>query len=406
MNIRTITCFLDPGLPVVAERLSAMAETAAKMKGVLEAAGYTVQTLRLATPPFPALLGANASEAERFALELEALCFAAHIDYVTLGPARLQDAPDFYQVIPQIIGATENVFAAAVIADPAAGVSLPAVKLAADIIHRCAAVTPDGFGTLRFAALANVPPGAPFFPAAYAEDSTPAFAIGVEAAPLAVSAFAEASSPAEARARLIASIEMHAQAISGLVKKFTGWGGLKFGGLDFSLAPYPEEARSVGAALERLSGSRVGEHGTLTAAAFLADTVDRAKYKRVGFSGLFLPVFEDSVLARRAAEGVLTVSDLLLYCSVCGTGLDTLPLPGDTSPEALAAILADVGALALRLNKPLTARLMPIPGKQAGDEVKFDFQYFAPSRVLAPRASGLGGLLASAGVVDIAPRAR
>ena len=406
MNIRTITCFLDPGFPVDAERLSSMAETLAKMKSALEAASYTVQTVRLASVPFPSLLGADASQAVRFALELEALCFAAHIDYVTLGPVRLQDAPDFCRVIPEIIGATENVFASAIIADPAAGVSLPAVRLAADIIHRCATVTPDGFGNLRFAALANVPPGTPFFPAAYAGDGAPAFAIGVEAAPLAVSAFAEASSLAEARARLISDIELQAEAISGVVKKFTGWRGLKFGGLDFSLAPYPEEARSVGTALARLSGSRVGEHGTLTAAAFLADTLDRAKFKRVGFSGLFLPVLEDGVLARRAAEGVLTVSDLLLYCSVCGTGLDTLPLPGDTSPEALAAILADVGALALRLNKPLTARLMPIPGKQAGDEVKFDFQYFAPSRVLAPRASGLGGLFASAGAVDIAPRAR
>ena len=323
MNIRTITCFLDPGFPVDAERLSSMAETLAKMKSALEAASYTVQTVRLASVPFPSLLGADASQAVRFALELEALCFAAHIDYVTLGPVRLQDAPDFCRVIPEIIGATENVFASAIIADPAAGVSLPAVRLAADIIHRCATVTPDGFGNLRFAALANVPPGTPFFPAAYAGDGAPAFAIGVEAAPLAVSAFAEASSLAEARARLISDIELQAEAISGVVKKFTGW--------------------------------------------------------RAYFDG---------------------------YCSVCGTGLDTLPLPGDTSPEALAAILADVGALALRLNKPLTARLMPIPGKQAGDEVKFDFQYFAPSRVLAPRASGLGGLFASAGAVDIAPRAR
>ena len=71
-----------------------------------------------------------------------------------------------------------------------------------------------------------------------------------------------------------------------------------------------------------------------------------------------LPVLEDSVLALRAAEGQLTVSDLLSYSAVCGVGLDTVPLPGDTSEDTLTGILLDVAALATRLNKPLTARLI------------------------------------------------
>jgi hypothetical protein len=95
-----------------------------------------------------------------------------------------------------------------------------------------------------------------------------------------------------------------------------------------------------------------------------------------------LPVLEDSVLAGRAAEGMLTVKDLLLYSAVCGTGLDTLPLPGDTSPGQIAALLLDLSALALRLDKPLTARLMPIHGKKAGDPTNFNFDYFANSRVM------------------------
>jgi len=100
------------------------------------------------------------------------------------------------------------------------------------------------------------------------------------------------------------------------------------------------------------------------------------------------------------------VADLLLYSTVCGAGLDTVPLPGDTDSGALAAILLDVAALALRVNKPLTARLMPLPGKQPGDEVNFNFAYFAPSRVLAARAGGLTGLLGSDESFDLAPRQR
>jgi uncharacterized protein (UPF0210 family) len=230
--------------------------------------------------------------------------------------------------------------------------------------------------------------------------------MGVEAAELAVRACAEAGSLDEARARLVRSIETEAHRITEAVKRPAGRRGLALAGLDFSFATFPDEARSIGAALERLTGARVGEHGTLAAVAFLTEAADRAQFRRAGFSGVFLPVLEDSVLAARAAEGVLTVGDLLLYSAVCGTGLDTIPLPGDVSADALAAILMDVAALALRLNKPLTARLMPLPDKRAGDRTGLDWEFFAPSRVLAARASGLGGLLAGAVAFDLGPRSR
>ncbi|HPL28185.1 MAG TPA: DUF711 family protein, partial [Anaerolineae bacterium] len=126
-----------------------------------------------------------------------------------------------------------------------------------------------------------------------------------------------------------------------------------------------------------------GAEGGVLAAALLADAVQGARFPRAGFSGLMLPVLEDAGLAARAGEGALRVHDLLLMSAVCGTGLDTIPLPGDASVDALAGVLADVGALALRSGKPLTARLMPLPGKQAGDPVTFDFPYFANSRVMA-----------------------
>jgi uncharacterized protein (UPF0210 family) len=160
--------------------------------------------------------------------------------------------------------------------------------------------------------------------------------VAVEAAPLAVSALAEATSLEEARSLLVSAVETQAQAITGIVRKSVGRLNMPFSGLDFSLAPYPDESRSLGAALERLSGSRVGEPGTLAAVAFIADALDRAQFKRAGFSALFLPVIEDSRLAQRAAEGVLTVGDLLLYCSAGAAGLDAVPLPGDTPADAPA----------------------------------------------------------------------
>ena len=148
------------------------------------------------------------------------------------------------------------------------------------------------------------------------------------------------------------------------------------------LAPFPDDAHSLGNAVEKMGVPKIGLHGSLAAAAILTEAIDRADFPHTGFSGFMQPVLEDSVLAKRAAEGTLTIKDALLYSAVCGTGLDTVPLPGDTTSERLVPLLLDLCALALRLDKPLTARLMPVPGKNAGDETSFDFGFFANSKVM------------------------
>lgn len=396
MYLRTLTCLLDPGFPVESNRLAQGAQVVAQLRAGLEKLGYGVQTTRLACPPPAETLQGDATALPAYAAALAAAAQHYGFDYVALGPARPGDPPAFYTQIPAALATAPTVFATASLT---AGQQLDfaAVRAAAAIIHRCATLTPDGFGNLRFAALARVPAGIPFFPAAYHTAGAPlTIAIGVEAAELAVTA-CHAPTLAEARATLIQQVEAHAQTIAQAFPTTAA----QFGGLDFTFAPYPEPARSIGTALERLTGAPVGARSTVAAAAFLTDALDHAQFPRAGFSGLFFPVFEDSVLAQRAAEGTLTISDLLLYSTVCGSGLDTVPLPGDVTPNQLAAILADVGALALRLHKPLTARLMPIPGLQVGDPVSFDFPFFAPTRVLAPQTTGLSGLLGRAEGMEI-----
>jgi uncharacterized protein (UPF0210 family) len=406
MDIRTVTYFLEPGFPLADDRFADAGHAASEVKSALTEAGYTVQSVRLAISPFPRVINGDPARLKQLALDLEAACFVHKIDYAALGPARPSDGAAMYQAIPAALEAAEHVFASAIIADPAGGLNLPAVRWTAEVIQQCATIQANGFANLRFTALANVPAGSPFFPAAYHDGGQPVFSLGVEAAELAVTACAEATSLADARLRLVRAVEDHAQRLAKAAKRPGGIRGLRFGGIDFTLAPFPEAARSLGSAMERLTGHPMGGHGTLAAAAFLADALDRARIPSVGFSGLFLPVLEDSVLAARAAEGRLTVNDLLLYCSVCGAGLDTVPLPGAIDRETLGGILLDVGALSLRLNKPLTARLMPIPGKRAGDDIHFDFPYFADSRVLATRDSGLGGLFTGEETIEIGPRVR
>jgi hypothetical protein len=199
-------------------------------------------------------------------------------------------------------------------------------------------------------------------------------------------------------------VELHAARLQSVASEMEHKHQVAFLGIDFTLAPFPAYERSIGAALEALGLPAVGLSGSVGAAAFLTDTLDRARYKRTGFNGLMLPVLEDSVLAGRAAEGILTVQDLLLYSVVCGTGLDTVPLPGDTPVEVLESVLLDLATLAVRLGKQLTARLMPIPGEQAGERTAFDFAYFANSRVMGIDGGSLGKLFAGGETIDLARR--
>jgi uncharacterized protein (UPF0210 family) len=404
MNIRALTGFLDPGWPVEPRRIGVLATCLRACRDALQVAGYFVQTLRYATPP-PAEMSrpVRAHERAELARQLEAEGFVHGLDYACLGPTLPEDG-DGLAAIPEILGATENVFTSALYADLESGITLAAARACANTFLAASILQPDGFANLRFAALANVPPGSPFFPAAYHRGGTPALAIATEAAELAVDALRDVSAPAIARRRLVSMIEAHAAALTRVVQPIASEHEVRFLGIDFSLAPFPEHNRSLGTALEAFGAEAAGAPGSLAAAAFLADSLDQATFRRTGFCGLFLPVLEDEILAARAASGALTVEDLLLFSAVCGTGLDTVPLPGDSDPVALAALLVDLGSLALRLDKPLTARLMPLPGKAAGDEVRFDFPYFAPSRVMAFPSSQTGGLLSGAGILDLRPR--
>ena len=392
MKIRSITYFCNPKYPLDEKVIRVAGEFLAKAKSAYEAAGYEVQTVRMATIPFPKLLGEKQiNELPKLAGQLEKLIQQIGVGFLSLGPA-LPKSPRSYQVLSEAIAASQNVFFGGVMADKSIGISLAAIKACAEVMVKSAPIDPNGFANLRFAGLANVKAGSPFFPAAYhdAKMDQPAFAIATEAADLAVDAFSQAKTLEIGRQTLIAEIEKHGNQFSKVAQSLD----CKFGGVDFSLGPFPAETQSLGTGFERMGVPRVGLHGSLAAAAILTEAIDRANFPRTGFSGLMMPVLEDATLAKRAADGTLSVKDVLLYSAVCGTGLDTIPLPGDTTVDQIIPLLLDLSALALRLDKPLTARLMPVPGKKAGDPTNFDFGFFANSKVMSLDAMPLNSLLA------------
>lgn len=414
MKIRTITCFTKFCQPVDKEafpenQVRRCGEFLSHAKQAFEAGSFEVQTRRMATNPFPNYLRVGgdtktetgwAEALSGLAVEIEKATAPLGIEYVSLGPAAVGQW-EAYRAIPAALKVTKSVFFSGMMTIPKGktephegGISLAAIKACAQVIHQSGGISPDGFANLRFSALANVPGGAPFFPAGYQTGvHEMSFALGLESADLVVAAVGQAKSLNQLRQILIQSIEQNAQKLSEISRMLAAESKVHFAGLDFTLAPFPDQAASIGNALELMGVPAVGRHGSLAGVAFLTDTLDRAVYPRAGFNGVFFPVLEDSVLAQRAQEGSLGIKDLLLYSTVCGTGLDTVPIPGDASPEQIYAVLLDLAALAQRLDKPLTARLMPIPGKNAGDPTGFDFAFFANSRVLALEAGPVGGLL-------------
>ncbi|MFN8400485.1 MAG: DUF711 family protein [Anaerolineales bacterium] len=400
MKIRSITYFCNPEYPLKENVLREAGNFLSKAKSMYEAAGYEVQTVRVATVSFSKLLGEkHIDDLPKYAEQFTQVMKQNGVVYAALGPA-LPELPRSYRVIPEAIAASDGVFFSGVMAD-AQTIHMAQVKACAEIIVKSATLEPNGFANLNFTALANVGPNAPFFPGAYHTAEKPAFGIAVECADLAVDAFAHATSIDEGRQWLVSEMTKHGQAISKIANELQ----VEFKGIDFSLAPFPDDAHSLGKAVENMGVPKIGLHGSLAAAAILTDAIERADFPHIGFNGFMQPVLEDSILAKRAAEGVLTVKDALLYSAVCGTGLDTVPLAGDVTTDELTPLLLDLCALALRLNKPLTARLMPVPGKKAGDATTFDFAFFANGRVMALESSPLGGAFGSGEPFTLNPRA-
>lgn len=411
MKIRSITYFCNPKYPLEESILQMAGDFLSNAKAAYEAAGYEVQTVRVATVSFAKLLGEkHIDELPKYAEQFSKTMMQLGVSYAALGPA-LPELPRSYQVIPEAIAASEGIFFSGVMAD-ARTVHMAQVRACAEIIVKCAPLDPNGFANLHFTALANVGPNAPFFPGAYHTSDQPAFGIAVECADLAVDAFHGQKTVDGGRDALITEITKHGQSITKVAQDLTQRaserslpiGGITFKGIDFSLAPFPDDEHSLGKAVENMGVPKIGLHGSLAAAAILTDAIERADFPHIGFNGFMQPILEDSVLAKRAAEGVLTVKDALLYSAVCGTGLDTVPLAGDVTADELTPLLLDICALALRLNKPLTARLMPIPGKRAGDETTFEFAFFANGRVMALESSPLAGALNHASGFTLNPK--
>jgi len=382
--IRTITLGLEDVHPLTAGQVARAAALLQRARQRFTDAGYEVQTVRISTRAvFDDLADCTDEELLAYVRELQRMLEDLEIGYCSLGPAQAA-RPAFplarIALIADLLAATGSINLTVQLADRAHGLRTEAALPIARVMKRLANETSEGFGNFSFAMLACVEPGTPFFPAAYHSGPT-SLALGLQGASIVGSVASawramgqeEPLAPDRITELVKESLVEQARPVVDLGRALADEEQLHFGGIDLSPAPMGQE--SIVTAMESFGYGLLGAPGTIALAAALTRALKSTGLPTCGYCGLMLPVLEDATLGKRWEEGRVSTHELLLYSTVCGTGLDTIPLPGDTEEATLARLLLDVATLAWQLNKPLSARIFPVPGKRAGEYTTFSSPY-------------------------------
>lgn len=374
-KVRTITAFVRLDRATFHAQIDEAMRVLDAAKAELARRGYETQTVRIVTQPLAELVkGLSDTQALTFLRSLDELSQQAGF-MPNVGPAMLHDNDDpaAMHLLAQMLSTLPHLNASAIIADDD-GIHWKTIRESAKLVRYVAAHSPHSQGTFLFAATAMLKPLGPFYPGAYHTGAGKQFSLGFEGASVVQQVFAATHGDFDASvAELTRQLTIHARVGEEVGHALAASNGWEFVGVDPTPAPLADA--SIGDAIEHYTGAPFGTNGTMTAALAITTAVKAVKVKQVGYSGLMLPVMEDKRLAQRWAENTYEIDSLLAYSSVCGTGLDTVPLPGDISEDRLVKIYSDVAALAWKWHKPLTARLQPVADKRAGDRTGFDSQY-------------------------------
>jgi uncharacterized protein len=374
-KVRAITGFIRLDRARYAQQIADTLTVLRAAKAEFVRQGYEVQTLRVVTQPVGQLVGGQT--------DADALSFLKSLDDLSakegfipnVGPAMLSDGDDTHavRVLEQALSKLPNIEANTIIAGDD-GIHWKVIHETAKLVRYVTEHSMHSQGDFNFTATAMLKPYAPFYPGAYFTDEDKRFSIGFQGASVVQEVFARTHGNFDASVtELTKQLTVHARVAESIGNKIAASSGWTFMGVDPTPAPLGDV--SIGAAIETYTGSRFGSSGTMTASLVITTAVKAVPVKQIGYSGLMVPVMEDKRLAQRWAEDAYNTDALLAYSAVCGTGLDTVPYPGDLSEEQMVRIYGDVASLAWKWKKPLSARLQPVQGKKAGDRTEFEDEY-------------------------------
>jgi hypothetical protein len=353
------------GIPVVNKRIS-------------------VSPIAVAAAPF------NADQMVTIARTLNEAASAARVDFIGGFSALVEKGMargdrSLIEAIPAALTDTERVCASINVASTRAGINMDAVLLMGKKIKEAARLTADsdGLACAKLCVFANIPQDIPFMAGAYlgVGEADAVINVGVSGPGVVKNAIDRAVTAVPdlnlgQLADIIKNTAYKVTRVGELIGREVAQRlGIVFGVVDLSLAPTPNVGDSVGEIFQSLGLAAIGVPGSTVALALLNDAVKKggafASSKVGGLSGAFIPVSEDLNISRAAAEGNLSLEKLEAMTCVCSVGLDMVAIPGETSEETLAAIIADEMAIGVINKKTTAARIIPVPGKKAGDHAFF-----------------------------------
>jgi len=293
--------------------------------------------------------------------------------------------------LPYALPATQRLCSFLNLASSRAGMNMTAIEKIGHIIKDIARNSKNGIGCAKLAVFANVPEDNPFMAGAHHGIGEGDYSLNIGISGPGVVKDVVLNNPkcdltalSEVIKRTVFKITRAGELIGREVARMMG---VDFGIVDISLASTPKRGDSVAEIIEAMGVSRMGRAGSTAALAMLMDAVKKggsmASGNVGGLSGTFIPVSEDAGMIRAVRTGALNLEKLEALTSVCSVGLDMFAVPGDTPADCISAIIADELAIGVVNHKTTSVRIIPVPGKKAGQIVHF------------------GGLLGSAPIMKV-----
>ena len=362
--------------------------------------GIPIVNKRISVTPVSMLAAASGGDPVKYAKTLDKVAKEVGVNFIGGYSALVQKGfaagdRELMKSIPEALAETDFVCSSVNVGSTKAGINMDAVKTMGEIVRKTAELTKDRqcIGAAKLVVFCNAPDDNPFMAGAFHGVSEPDRVINVGVSGPGVVHHA-------LKAVKGASFDVVAETIKKTAFQVTRMGqlvaqeasrrlGVPFGIVDLSLAPTPAIGDSVARILEEMGLEVCGTHGTTAALALLNDAVKKggvmASSSVGGLSGAFIPVSEDEGMIAAASSGALCLDKLEAMTCVCSVGLDMIAVPGSTSAETIAAIIADEAAIGMINQKTTAVRIIPAPGMEVGDTVEF------------------GGLLGSAPVMAVHP---
>lgn len=358
--------------------------------------GYIVQSIRIVTNAFGEYLNTSSLEKAKEDLQyISNLLNSLDVQNLrirfAIGEAKTKEEitllPELIQDFGDLCNACVNVEM-----DEFGVLDNELINLSSKVVEKISKITPRGEGNFNFTVNFNCKPLIPYFPASYHNSSDEnCFIVGLETPDLLVEVLKEFNATCKDLKHnekfknyyeiMSHALQYHVDNIKNIIDGFDN-DSFVFRGIDSSAAP-SKNCSSMCEVYEELGVEYFGASGSVEASSLLTKVFKSLKnIELVGFSGLMLAVTEDMGLANGTIKDQYDLRSLLTYSSVCGIGLDTVPIPGNVRQEKLNAIMRDTGTMAFRLNKPLTVRVFPVPNKKAGDMTAFESDDLCNCKIL------------------------